>query len=501
MKKTLTIAEARTLFESEKVFATKGGFIFNDAGKYRPGLTFVLDSSFELDQDGRAVSPIQYVEDREVTDSFNLDLDGSAKILFGEFWKSQKGTPCFRPKDPRQAEHILVRVSWGGCSSRTRGVWKEEAKTAGALYFRRASSNGGGSGCDYWVLPVGYVRQLEGAYRIDRETAQTYCAKHSKNEADRRAEADRLYKEKLVAEEASRAAKAALMPRLEAAAEALEALKADKVSYCKTLALDDGAYFTLDGYRYLYTAEEVEKVEAYVETQRRARAKHAIEHAAKLRAYQELAPKFEALQARAQVVGLEVLTDNQEKAILKRLGYFGGASHVREGAYTYDTLRAVEAEIVEAEITFEAQRQAATKMEREAQAKELGLPSDIRIWRRRGSRTGCSQGWVISANGIDRERDRLYNENSRRAERYGEGDEIWNQILPGELVIQWSKDCTAADHICEIVYRPEAITAAQLERVTEIQQELEEEWEGLTGLASGIESPSIGKGWLGQLQV
>lgn len=498
MKKTLTIAEARTLFESEKVFATKGGFIFNDTGKYRPGLTFVLDSSFELDRDGKAISPIQYVEDREVTDSFNLDLDGSAKILFGEFWKSQKGAPCFRPENPKQAKHLLVRVSWGGCSSRTRGSREEVAKAASALYFRRASSNGGGSGCDYWILPVGYVRQLEGgAYRIDWEVARDYCAKHSKLQADRRSETDRLYKEKLAAEEASRAAKATLMPRLEAAAEALEALKTDKVSYCKTLALDDDAYFTLDGYRYLYTAEEVEKVEAYVETQRRTRAKHAVEQAAKLRAYQELAPKFEALQARAQAVGLEVLTDNQEEAVLKRQGRFGGGSHLQDGAYTYDTLQAVETKILEAEMAIETQRQAATKVEREAQAKELGLPSDVRIWKRRGSRTGCSQGWVISVNGIDRERDTMYNSNPNRARRYDEGYEIWNQILPGELVIQWSKACTAAEHVFEVVHRPETISEAQLERVAEIQTEIADEWEGLTGLASGKESPSIGKGWLG----
>lgn len=135
----------------------------------------------------------------------------------------------------------------------------------------------------------------------------------------------------------------------------------------------------------------------------------------------------------------------------------------------------------------------------EAEAKELGLPSNIRIWKRTGGRTGCSKGWVISVDGTDRERDGLYNENSNRARRYDEGYEIWNQILPGELVIQWTKACTAAEHECEVIHRPETISEAQLERVAEIQQELEEEWEGLTGLASGTVSPSVGDGWLAQL--
>lgn len=131
----------------------------------------------------------------------------------------------------------------------------------------------------------------------------------------------------------------------------------------------------------------------------------------------------------------------------------------------------------------------------EAEARELGLPSNVRIWKRTGGRTGCSKGWVIRPDGSDRDRDELFNENSRRAWRYDEGYEIWHQICIGELVISWSKDCTAAPHVFEVIYRPEALTEAQLERVAEIQQRLEKEWEGLTGLASGIPSPSIGQGW------
>lgn len=494
MKKALTINEARTLLKSEKVFATQSGFIFNDIGKYRSGLTFVLDSSFELNQDGKAINPTQAVEDREVTDSFNLDLDGDAEILFGDFWRNQKGTACFRPKGPQQAKHLLVCVGWGGCFNRHRGTWPEEAKAAGALYFRRASSNGGGAGHDYWVLPVGYVRQIDGgeAYRIDQQAARTYCTKHSKLQAERRSEADRLYKEKLAAEQASKEAKADLMPRLEEAAAAIRQLNGDGEIFADELTFDDDC-FKLGYTRYLYAVEEVEAVEAYIERRRQVKARYEAEQAEKQRAYTEFAPRFEALQSRAQAVGLEIITDSQGEAVLK------GSSLTQKGVYSYDTLNVFEGVIAKTEAAQEAHRQAEAKAVAEASAKEQGLPSDVRIWKRRGGRTGCSQGWVIDANGVDRERDRLYNENSRRADRYGEGYEIWNQILPGELVIQWSKDCTAADHICEVVHRPEAITEAQLERVAEIQAELTSQWEGLTGLASGKESPSIGDGWLGLL--
>lgn len=148
-----------------------------------------------------------------------------------------------------------------------------------------------------------------------------------------------------------------------------------------------------------------------------------------------------------------------------------------------------------------AREAAAVKLaEAEAEGRVAGLPSDVQIWKRTGGRTGCSKGWVIGIDGVERERDSIYNSNLSRARRYDEGFEIWNQILPGELVIQWTKECTAAEHIFTVVHHPESITEAQLERIAEIQAGIAEEWEGLTGLASGKESPSIGEGWLGLLR-
>ena len=498
MKKTMTITEARELFESEKVFATQSGFIFNNQGKYCSGLTFVLSSDFELDQDGEVLNPIRYVEDREVTDSFNLELDGEAKILFGDFWKSQKGAPCFRPKDPAQAKHILVRVDWGGCFNGSRGFYGDAVREFGATYFRRASSNGGGSGYDYWVLPVGYVYQIgTNVYRIDWETARAYCAKHSRLQANRRTEADHLYKEKMAAEAESRKNKERIAPRLEEIEAELATLR---VRYCNVTKITlEESYFIIAGVKYLYAEENLTKAETTLTSNIEWVASLDAKKLAEQKAYEEFAPKFEALRFRAKDVSLEIVIDDHSKVVLKELGHFGGGSHILEGAYSHELLTKFNDKIHEREVQAEAQRQAAAKIERELEAKSMGLPSDVRVWKRTGGRTGCSKGWVIGVNGIDRERDSLYNENTRRAERYGEGFEIWNQILPGELVISWSKDCTAADHVCEVLHRPESISEAQLERVAEIQQELEEEWRGLTGLISGTESPSIGKGWIGQL--
>lgn len=494
MKKELTINEARKLFDSEKVFATDSGFIFNDFGKYRPNLTFVLDREFCLDKDGKVVNPIQYIKDHEVTDSFNLDLNGEAKILFGDFWRSRKGGACFRPKDPKGAKHILVRVDWGGAFNRSRGFNGDGVADRGAMYFRVASSNGGGSGYDYWILPVGYVHQHgTQVYRIDWESAKAYCEKHSQLQADQRAEADHNYKRKLLNEEMSRRNRETIAPRLEEIEQELAKLRKRYPRVTKINLEETGFRYGQATLLLLYTQENLADAEATLVRQTEWVATLDAQKLAEQRAYEEFAPKFEALQERAEAVGFAIQANHDEVRLI-----LDSSNYVKD-SYSYDVLEKFEQKIRAEEKKLEAQRQATAKLEREAEAKSMGLPSDIRIWKRTGSRTGCSKGWVIDVNGVDRERDEIFNENSRRAQRYDEGFEIWHQILPGELVIQWSKSCTAAEHECEIVHCPEKLTDAQIERVAEIQESIEEEWKGLTGLASKKESPSIGDGWLGLL--
>lgn len=139
----------------------------------------------------------------------------------------------------------------------------------------------------------------------------------------------------------------------------------------------------------------------------------------------------------------------------------------------------------------EAERQAAEqKTAAEAEAKAMGLPSDVRIWNRTGAATNQGHGWVITPEGTDRPEDRIAEET-----RCGDGYQTWDQILPGELVLEWSHAYTAAPHEFNVVFRPEKITEAQAERAAEIQNELEEYFKDKRGLASGKRAPSVGDGW------
>ena len=516
MKKTMTIIEAREMF-GETCYETETGFLVNIFGKYCPNITFVISKEFDLDADGKPVNPLRYVSDREVTDSMNMDFDGDAEFMFGDFWRSKKGGACFRPKSPRVAKDLLVRVSWGGCFNSHRGTYSDEAKAIeGVKYFRRASSNGGGAGYDYWVVPVGFARilhidEIDGETTVDHTAeferrAKAYREKHAKLQREASEANDKAYKAKLAAEEESRQAKAGLVSRLEAVKERLIPLNEFFGEHCwgrKTFEMLD-SYFKIEYTQYLYTEENVRKAERWIADQEQRVTDTKVAWAARDAAKAEFESKFLSLEARFVEIGWRMETASSEKAKVfepyerywNYHTYHEESAH--EFAYSEDGLKFCIAMLESKETEIREKREAEEAAERlkkaQEEAKTLGLPSDVKIWNRTGGATNAGHGWVITPNGMDRPRDSITGD-SHRIQRYDEGYEVWDQIMPGELVLEWRHAYTAAEHEFYVIYRPETITEAQLERVAEIQNELEERFFGKSGLTGTRSCPSIGQGW------
>lgn len=371
----------------------------------------------------------------------------------------------------------------------SRGEWDKplEAKFEAAVEaaFRKASTYH----CRYAVYIDTSERSAETPEQRKRREAEM-----AKQDAERaRLRADKAAADaqaKAEAEAASREAKQnGLAARLEAAQVRLNALRSSNpnTSYSK-LELGE-SYFVFGWGDKLYTeanVAEVEKSVTYWEEQ-------VVEKLRKQMARVEFQPQFEAFVSRVENLGL-TLSFGEEKVNWEGGSYYGGFTYTQEGldSFTADLIRKEEEKAKK-----EREEAAANaKAEAEAEATELGLPQNVRIWKRTGSATGCGMGWVVTPDGFDRERDGLENDNPRRAARYDEGYLIWRQILPGELVLAWRKAFTAAEHEFEVVHFPEeGLTEAQLERVAEIQQELEDTWAGRRGLASGLPSPAVGRGW------
>lgn len=161
MKIKLTLADVKDLLNSQKCFETETYFLVNMYGKYDPNLCFVLDKYFQLDGNADPINPIEYIGDKEVSDNMNMDFNGTTSFMFGDYWVSKKGTKCFKIKPPVEAKHMLMRIDWGGAFNRTRGLDNDIVNSIPEiLYYHKASSNGGGTGYDYLVVPVGFSKSL-----------------------------------------------------------------------------------------------------------------------------------------------------------------------------------------------------------------------------------------------------------------------------------------------------------------------------------------------------
>lgn len=294
----------------------------------------------------------------------------------------------------------------------------------------------------------------------------------------RKAKADREAQAKAEAEAVSKAAKeAGLGARLEAANVRLTALGREVVELGEVS-------FKWSWQNQLYSEQAVANIERHVA----GIEAEKVEQERKRTAREAFQPKFEVFKARAEAIGLAI--EFGETNVSLGSDYYNH-TYTDEGVAAFAAnLDRREREAAEARAKAEAE---ATYQARKTEAVTLDLPTDVRIWCRRGGRTNAGDGWVIGPDGQDRGNTAWYNPRPRHS---SEGDKIWEQILKGEVVLKWSKGSSAAAHEFEVIHLPaEGLTEAQLERIREIQDELETEWEGARGLASGLPSPPVGEGW------
>lgn len=134
-----------------------GKTMIRSYGKYNPGLVVILPKV----EKGCKDAWIRDAEERaEKIRQMNITTDGEPKhIIRGLLYKSKKGAFCWKPdvKGP----HAMLIINWGGSGNHTRGCPSVQSKEEGALYYRRASSNGGGIGTTYLVLPWEFRQQFK----------------------------------------------------------------------------------------------------------------------------------------------------------------------------------------------------------------------------------------------------------------------------------------------------------------------------------------------------
>jgi hypothetical protein len=180
MKKIATVAElaAITGIEETRIHPARDGkWMISDFGKFSPNLTYIVSGEIFPRYEERNLEwerfrfnnspirgwsstsplPMEAEAISEFLASMNIILDANeTEVLFGDFFKSKKGTSMFEVKPPNSAKHILIAAHWGGPMKNTCGPENVE----GSLYHRVARSNGGGAGVTYLVLPKGFRRKV-----------------------------------------------------------------------------------------------------------------------------------------------------------------------------------------------------------------------------------------------------------------------------------------------------------------------------------------------------
>ena len=392
MKKALRLAEVKNLFNSELVFETRDCFLVKQFGKYLPNLVFVLSKEFSLDKDGKPISPARYVRDVNITDNMNLVFNGDPKILFGDYWISRKGSRCFRPKNPLDAKHLLVKVAWGGADEThgSRGNYPEDVP-AGVLYFRHARSNAGGMGYDYWVIPVDYHASYlgtdeydssveeAGATSADGEVAAENRRRHADLLRAQEVEADRLYRAKLDAEAASRRQREEFLAQLQEVDQGLAELSqpqpSGRVYYQPRIEFRETTFSigACDQPRY-YCPEELEEAQELLRFRRDAVASDEAKIATDAEAQKIFLPRFEALKPRLHQLGW---------SFKFQPGNFGG-SKVWVEEYSFDLseegLTRLKAILTEREDELaEAERLASNEERIKCLLDEVDFPEELRF--------------------------------------------------------------------------------------------------------------------------
>lgn len=469
--------------------------------------------------------------------SFDLADNTAMSDDYCKVIKTKKGTTLLVPCSKDQDERIVLITALGGF----RGFFGNVEAVGAEILWRNGSTmhccpvehivaritdpdgyiwtetgrRSGYGDVEVYSWRGGYFRMDTREYKAAVDTGSLFASRDT-------IDADLERCKRLRTEQAqSRKARKALLPRFEGINRRLEACGCSRLYQLGDTFLERVDRYGVT-YRKLYTeealasAEEVAKdVEAdYAETLARKEWQPQFKAAAEGYTFCDALDPWRELRVRHYKNVVSVWNAAEDKSVRYEysadgLARFKADLPKLEAAYLEEQRQKAEAEAkakaeaeekarkAEAEAKAKAEAEA-KKAAAEAEAKKLGLPGNIRLWHRSG-KTNAGEAWVITPKGMDRECDyvdtSVCGSSSKRYHQSYEGDHVWNQILPGELVIYWSHAYTAAPHEFQVIYKPETLTEAQLERVKEIQDDIEERFFGKAGLTGDRTCPSVGKGW------
>ena len=459
-KKKVTLEEAKEILGSDKIFYN-GNSKFNvlDVGKYRSGITIEVPQEWTVNKKRDLENPINYISAKEITDGMNIDFDGDASILLGRYRLSKNGRPVFELTEPTKAKDTLIKVSWGGSFNKTNGQYKDYAEEVGASFFTRRSSNGGGAGNDYWILPVDFVKDME-----PRDVSKI-LANIEQKEDMRIAEIDDYIEKEDLEIKNSVENRDRILSQIQPIIQNIQTLspKFEYKAGPESFVYKENGSWLSNTRR--YTDDLISEISRVLEKEQNEKIKR-----------DKYKPMYQEMENTLSILDITISYSDTAVTLKDPTSYFSYKSYEysREGynLFISDVVQYQEKIAKEQEeIRRKADelRKAAELKIRKDEAKEMKYPEKFEFWNRLGGATSLGHAYVIESDGTIREPDYNNLRNINHEYKYSDwkniadGTQGYMQILPGEIIVSYTKAYTAVPYIFNVEWADDEITEAQLE--------------------------------------
>lgn len=458
-KKKVTLEEAKEILGIDKIFYN-GNRKFNvvSVGKYKSGITIEIPQEWNINKNRQPENPIKYKNVKELTDGMNIDFDGDAHILLGIYRLSKNGRPVFELTDPTKAKDTLVRVDWGGAFNRTRGQSSEYAKEIGATFYTRKRSNGGGLGVDYWILPVNFVNDME------PRDVSAILEEIEKEEKARIAEIDEYIAQEDLKIKESIENRERVLGQIMPIIEEIKILIPDfRYEAGPESFIYSPKKFFSNGIS-KYDDSLINELNSLLKKEKDEKA-----------AREQYLPMYKEMENTFSELGISILYfDNYIKLNCQMPNTFYSCYQYSQEGYNScinDVTRYQEKitrEQEEARIKADELKKAVELKLKKEQARDKGYPEEFKFWNRLGGKTNLSHAYVVESDGTIREPDynnlrNINHKHNSNWKNHADGTQGYYQILPGEMIITYTKSCTKKPYIFNVEWADGEITEAQLE--------------------------------------
>ena len=338
----------------------------------------------------------------------------------------------------------------------SRGQYSDYAEETKAKAFVRCSSNGGGSGNDYWVLPVNYVkdgnpRNVSDILKNIEDRENEKYEKIDKEHARKREEVENSIKNK-----------ERIIDVLNPIAEELKKLDSEfEVNYLEN-ELKYKKYGSFEMER-KYSDEVINEFNQILKDERQL-ADDKEKYMSKYSQMEELLHQYDL----ELEFGREMSLNSNNPYVESKSYKYNEEDYAKFINYVDEKVKVIEEARKDLIIKTKKLEDRMLLDKKKANAKKLGYPTSFEARNRLGGKTGLCHSFIVDEDGNVRQP--IDNVLSNRNHMYqkdwinnADGLQIYDQICEGDVIASYSKEDSSNPYVLDIDWTDGKYTQVQLE--------------------------------------